>query len=61
MTIEQIDRRRARDTVAHDTARAIREILDAAAKRYNDLAGDKGAWADNDVETTILDMVSEEP
>lgn len=60
MTLDQIDRRKARDTIAHDTARAIRELLDAAAVRYNDLAGDEDAWSDNEVESAILEMVAEE-
>lgn len=42
-----------------ETAKKIREILDAAEKEYDKLHG-AGEWEANGIETDVLDMVTEE-
>ena len=44
-----------REALVYDTARQIRELLDGARDKYG--ADD---WAENDVESTVLELVSEE-
>jgi hypothetical protein len=44
-----------REALVYDTARQIRELLDGAREQYG-----AEAWAENDVESTVLELVSEE-
>jgi hypothetical protein len=53
MTVKQIEAKKSRESIVYDTAIAIRNMLEQARKAYGD------DWADNDVETTILEMVGD--
>lgn len=44
-----------REALVFDTARQIRELLDSARDKYG-----AEAWNENDVESTVLELVSEE-
>jgi hypothetical protein len=52
MSPAQIKAKGDREALVYDTARSIRELLDSAAEKYC------ADWSDNDVESTILDLVT---
>lgn len=44
-----------REAIVYDTARQIRELLDGARDKYG-----AAEWTENDVESTVLDLVTED-
>lgn len=55
MTTKQIAAAAKRETLKHDLATKIRELLDAGRAEY----GAK-KWDDEDVETTVIELVASE-
>lgn len=55
MTPAAIKAKGEREALVYETARQIRELLDAARDKYG--AGD---WNDNDLENTVLELVTED-
>jgi hypothetical protein len=55
MTIEQITAKQARETVKYEAAKKIRAVLDEAREAYG-----AEAWDENDVQTEVLELVTEE-
>lgn len=54
MTTEQIAEKHRKETIRFVTARKLRELLDVAAGEYG------ADWAEDDAETSILELVTEE-
>lgn len=55
MTIKQIAERQAKQNVAYDVARKIREMLDLAKKEYG-----AQAWDDDEIENKIAELAFDE-
>lgn len=55
MTSQKIEAAKNRAALPYETAKAIRELLDAARKQYGPTD-----WDSDDVEQTIIELVTEE-
>lgn len=55
MTIKQIEAKQAMKNIKYEAAKKIRAILDEARKQYG-----ATAWDDNDVESEVVQLVTEE-
>lgn len=55
MTVEQISERQRRSDVEHETAKKIRALLDEAREAYG-----ADAWDENEIESRVLELVTEE-
>jgi hypothetical protein len=55
MTTKQIEAKQMKETLVFETAKKIRELLDAARKEYG-----ASEWDDNGKEQETLDLVTEE-
>lgn len=56
MTVAQLEKAQAREALLFETAKRVRELLDAARKEYG--AED---YDERDGEARILELVTEEP
>jgi hypothetical protein len=55
MTTKEIEKKMSQERIPYETAIKIRELLDAARKEYG---GQE--WDDNDHESKVLELVTEE-
>ena len=55
MTKQTISKKAARESLIHNVATSIRELLDKAQAEYG-----KDKWTEDEAETRILDLVSGE-
>ena len=60
MTKEQIMKKLEMQKIKHEAAIAIRDILEAAAGHYNEAAGSDDAATEDELESGILELVTEE-
>lgn len=56
MTVAEIKDKLMLETIKHETAVAIRELLDAAEAKYDQAGGD---WSGDDVESVVLELVTD--
>lgn len=55
MTISEIEEKRMQENVKHEAAKEIRRILDEAREAFG-----ADAWDENDVQSAVLELVTED-